>query len=905
MADTLQLKPAGLYTFPNPLSSAPPGSLAIADNVVIDADATIQSRRGLDVLAETLASGSSRFNKLFTYQGQLLSQYDADKMAYRNVGVGWTDYTGSFAPPDADTAKTKSAESNSNFYFTSSTGVQKLDAYNATPVLAGLPPALDLEVTTTGSTGFLGINEAVSTTGDTSSVSNPNKIINVASTAGIAIGQYVAGTGIPAGTTVIGISGSTVTISANATATNTGTSLSFYVGSQVGYQIVWGRKDANKNLILGEPSQLATVSNTLSHSVNTSLTFTIPAGITVDDFYQVYRSPQTVSASVSPNTECQLVYEANPSSGEIAALSVTVVDITPDALRGATIYTADSQEGALQANTRPYAAKDLCFFKNCMLYANVTGPQRLQLTLLAVGGSGGIQDGHVLTVAGVSYTGHTAGGSENPPTRTFQITTSGTPAQNIADTANSIVRVINQSSSTTAIYARYMSAITDLPGKLWLESRTQGATAFSATASANGDAYQPALPTSGTSIISTADTFKNGIMVSKNNEPEAVPLTNIFFAGSAAYEIKRIIALRDSVFILKDDGIYKLIGVDASTFDVDLFDDTTILLAPESAVNLNNTIYALTNQGVVSISDTGVDVVSRPIEGDLRVLIGANLTSVKNLSFGVSYQSDRKYLLGIISNSGDTFPTQIYVYNLFTQTWTRWPLAKRCGIVNIADDKLYFGDALSFNVNVERKSYSYTDYVEDAFDVTVVSSSGTSVVLEDTTGIKAGDLLFQSSSIRSVITSVNAGSNSVVVQDSGISWAVGAATVLSAIQCVVAFQPQTGTIPEAFKQFTELELFFRKAKFSAATLSFFSDVDQVSESLTITGINNGSWGFFAWGSLPWGGDLQPAPIRTYVPRGKQRCGQLNVKFTHRVAYGDFQLNGLNIKYRPYSERITR
>lgn len=47
------------------------------------------------------------------------------------------------------------------------------------------------------------------------------------STAGLAVGQSVAGTGIPASTTVSAISGSTVTLSQNATASGTGVNLTF------------------------------------------------------------------------------------------------------------------------------------------------------------------------------------------------------------------------------------------------------------------------------------------------------------------------------------------------------------------------------------------------------------------------------------------------------------------------------------------------------------------------------------------------------------------------------------------------------------------------------------------------------------------------------------------------------
>lgn len=63
------------------------------------------------------------------------------------------------------------------------------------------------------------------TTGNITSGSN--SIASLASTTGLAVGQAVSGTGIPAGAYVVTISGSTITISQDATATTTGVTLTF------------------------------------------------------------------------------------------------------------------------------------------------------------------------------------------------------------------------------------------------------------------------------------------------------------------------------------------------------------------------------------------------------------------------------------------------------------------------------------------------------------------------------------------------------------------------------------------------------------------------------------------------------------------------------------------------------
>jgi hypothetical protein len=70
----------------------------------------------------------------------------------------------------------------------------------------------------------------LTTTGNTAS---SNQLSSLASTVGITAGQVIMGNGIPTGTTVLSILGSTVTMSASATETLTGQSVAFYSPTSV------------------------------------------------------------------------------------------------------------------------------------------------------------------------------------------------------------------------------------------------------------------------------------------------------------------------------------------------------------------------------------------------------------------------------------------------------------------------------------------------------------------------------------------------------------------------------------------------------------------------------------------------------------------------------------------------
>lgn len=934
---TLQMKVLGLYTNSNELSSAPDGALSIADNIWLSKDSIAESRRGFTYLAGALPHANDRADKLSQFQNTLLVHFNDsttgslnDKLSYYSGGINV--YSGSFKHPDPLLARMRFAESNQNIYFTTSTGIYKNDLVANNPVVAGMYQALDCNATASASgSGFMNNN------------------------------------------------------------------------AEVAYRVVWGITDANNNLILGAPSSRAIISNVTGGVQNASLQITIPTGITVNHFFQVYRSDQSVgitaqatltvqditytasaaypgtlgnattvaytaggtagsevvtvsgtgisiqiqsgvstaaqvlaafnnkatalalaSASItglgtnaqtapasgtlsggsvtltSPDDNMQLVYEANPTSGQITAKSITVVDQTPDSLRGAALYTNATQQGILQQNNQPPYALDMCLFQTCMFYANVQTPQQMFLTMLAAGGASGVQSGDTITIAGTTYT---AGGSENVGTLTYKLFTSGSPAQNINDTTLSLIRVINQNATNTSVYAYYLSTTNSLPGQMLLQSRTLGTAAFVVTASAEGAAWSPALPTSGTTVSSTNTSSLNGLMYSKAGQPEAVPSLNILYVGSASKPIRRIVPVRNSLFIFKDDGVFRCTGV-AGNFSIDVIDTTIILLAPESAVALSNQVFCLTTQGVVSMSDNGGPVLSRPIENQLLQLEGAGLSNLQAYSFGVGYESERQYVLWTISSSTDTFGTQAFIYNTFTKTWTRSTRQQNHGIILAADNKMYLTNATNNNISQERKTYTYQDYSDEATATSILAINGLVLTLTNVNEISIGDLIFQSTSINALVTSINEAANTVTVNNLVLGWTVAAASVLKSIPCLMQWLPNTAGNPGYLRHWSETALIQKQNLYNNASLNFFSEIDSSIDMVPITGSATIGWGLPPWGNFPWGGIVNSKPFRTYVPREKQRCDLLTIQFQCQNAWGQFQIEGLSCILNTIGPRMT-
>jgi hypothetical protein len=829
----LNLRIKGLYTSANELSANPEGALSVADDVVIDFESLAQSRRGFHRLAFEFNDTANRANRYTSYKSTLLCQNGASTLSRYDSMTGWVDYSGTYAHPDADMARIRFLQANSNLYFTTSAGVYKLDTATATPRTAGGLKALDAAATTSGATGFMPDN------------------------------------------------------------------------SQIAYRILWGYKDANNNLILGTVSNRAIVSNSSGGTVDVSVSFTIPDAATTSDFYQIYRSAASASSTTEPTDEMQLVYEANPTSGQISAGTVTVVDIVPDALKGATLYTSPSEGGIVSNNEPPPFCNDFCTYRGYTFYANTRSSQRLFLTVIAVGGTDGIAVNDTITIDGVVYTAKNA---ETIASGFFKLFTGGTPAQNIADTCASLVRVINRYASNTTVNAFYISGYNELPGQILLEARAAGTSAFVVTASAHTTAYRPNLPTSGTTVSSTNDQFQNAIYYSKELQPEAVPLTNVFFAGSREAAILRILPLRDSVFVLKTDGIFRITGSSPVNFLLEPFDLTTQLLAPDSAVVLSNEIWMYSDQGIVSVSDSGVQVRSRPIDAELNRIKGQALSQIKEKSFSIGYETDRKYVFFTVSASTDDYPVQAFVFNLFTNTWVRWARRQSAGFVNPVDDKLYLGDADEAFTNIERKDYLYTDYIDELVVTTTLSAYDTSSLVITLAALPAdvevGDLLYQSATVTAVITDVDL-ENLQVTINANVAFVVGAVSVYKGIKGIIEWQPLVAGNPGRVKQWPEVSALFKATRFFRALFRFRSELSQALTSVAVDGTNPGGWGLFPWGSVPWGGTAQAKAIRTFIPGPKQYAAQLVVRIEIKSGYSDWKILGVSVPYNDISFEVTK
>lgn len=238
----------------------------------------------------------------------------------------------------------------------------------------------------------------------------------------------------------------------------------------------------------------------------------------------------------------------------------------------------------------------------------------------------------------------------------------------------------------------------------------------------------------------------NRIYYSKLLRPEAVPVANALDVGSADKKILRIFPLRDSLFVFKEDGLFRISG-ETAPFVLSLFDSSCILLAPDSVSVANNIIYSWTNKGISNVTEAGVNEISRPIDTVILKLASNAYTNFSKLTWGVGYDSDNSYTVYTNLKVDDEYASIGFRFSNLTNTWTNFARSQTCGLINQLDDKIYTGSGVYNLIEQERKNFDRTDYSDRDFIITVLNNkilnNGQTILINDIDGIIPGDVVVQ------------------------------------------------------------------------------------------------------------------------------------------------------------------
>lgn len=669
--------------------------------------------------------------------------------------------------------------------------------------------------------------------------------------------------------------------------------------AQAAYSVVWGYIDANNNLILGAPSQWATITNTSGSTINVTITVTIPATVTTSYFLQVYRTPATASSSTTPGNNFQLIIVYSPTSTDITNKTLTITDTIPDSLLGAYLYTADGQTTP-QPNQQPPLCQDIATFNGMTFYMNWQTIQQLNITLDAVAGASGIQNLDTVKLTDVgsstSYTYTAVNGANNAAARQFNVSTGGTISANIDQTARNLAAMINQDPNNTLWYAYYQTGTNVLPGSIIISARNLQQGSFYINSSRT-TCWTPVIPTSGTTYASGNLSQSGSFLVSKVNQPEAVPLAynTPVQTGNISVTLYRGLALQDGLYLFTNAGIFRVTGTDPTNLQVILFDSSALIVGLQTPQILNNSIYYYSTQGICSVSSGGNQIMSRNVEKDVIQL--SALSNFSSLAFGCAYESDRKFLLFSPSSGADAVAQQEYVINWITQCWTLWTYPAGAAIVNPSTNKLYVADA-SGNVLQERKNYQNSDYSDQKYTVTINSTNpgaGT-ITLASSVNVHIGDTLQQTVAGTQYSTQVtgNNQTTGVINVQSATGFAAGSAQNYRAIQTKVRYTPVTCGFPQYNKKFNIWQFDFENANFSSITALFNSDYVIAQESITLTPQTQGGWGTLPWGTFPWGVSTFPEQVIPCWPTPNTAWAHwIVIELQLTQAFTSLALNGIS------------
>lgn len=919
MASHQVLEQRGLMASDNELT-LPKGALVEGTNVIIRNRGVIEPKRGMKFVGQSLGSpaahtfgaSNARSTAGAFFGTTLVHQYGAVLQSYD--GSSFADYTGTFIGPDTAQQRMKFVEFAQSLVLTTSAGPYILDAAAGTPELMGVPRAWDCkrtEVSLSGNPGdgwmstdckvayrvVWGKKDAngrlkLGAPSGRVTIHNPANII-------AAIGTItIVGTGmvfVDTATEHGFEADDTFTVSPGEAGITAGTETVDSASGVTDSRFYWNAGGA-------PPAGSNTVEQTLSSGLkNVALRVRIPTGITTSYFFQVYRSFESPTMNTEPDDELYLVHEAAIAAGDVTAGYVDIVDKTPESLLnlGTPLYTnANTGDGIEAANFRPPLCRDLFSWDGRLFAVNTTERHRFELQLLGVGSPDGAQNDDTVTIATRTYTFKNSPGAATD----VQLHSISTPEENIERTAQNLVEVINADAGNTWVFAYYVSAHDDVPGKVLIEQRefSSGLGQFTVYASRIAS-WHPWLTTGSTGAqTSNNNRRKNGISYSKQGEPDSWPLGNYLpDIGSPNWETLRGLPLGDKAYVFtqgpKDvGGIWTLYG--QAPYVAKQIDQSAQLVAPDTAIIHDNQIFALTTQGFVAISDGGVRIVSKPIEDELIKAIAQLGTTLKRYAFAVSYESERLIELWLPASTSDTSCKVCHVYNSLTDTWTKYSGDRTWGVVNPSTNVLYEGAGDKNSIRIERKDVLRTDYADESVAVTINTGGSASVVLADATDVAIGDILYQSATKIALVTGKT--SNTLAITTPTAAFTSGSAQVEKAFTSTVRYAAAAPGGPDLLKHFRDLTLHFRRFFAKLLTATFTSEIGTTEKTRPCA---RSDYTTAAVTLAPVTSEAGPRNVPVEVPIEQAECTQLRVGITIREAWGVWALNGHTLTHDAISD----
>lgn len=674
------------------------------------------------------------------------------------------------------------------------------------------------------------------------------------------------------------------------------------------YRCTIGWYDELGNFLESAPSEPYNYDNTAGFNVAPVVNVGYPLGAPAGIILRLYRALEVPTGTVSADemflvtqmTTPQAVGAPNNFIDMNSVSFQAITDQSADSLLTIPLYTnprTGDGFGIGGANFPPPAGAAIAFFKGRLYVGRTTGRQSIQIQIIGTG-PGGVQDGDIITIGGVPYIGNGFDGAANG---SFTVVSGGGVAGNIESTARNLTGTLESSwrrpdkptlfssNIQRQFRAHYVSLGSSDFGRILIERifssplTDDPGIGFSVQTASPGISFPNGVRTS------TDNYTPGGVAWSKYNQPEAFPLINFQAVGDPNAAVLGFSVHRDSLFMYKEDGVWlvKDDGGPQPTFS--LLDASVNVIAPSSIAVLDNVAYCLTARGPLQVSEQGTWPVGEAIRADIVKLINASPNKCAN-AYGVGYDSDRLYVLGMPSAAGEGACSVQYILRVpdvnSPPRWTRWLLPGTThGCVIPVTNKLALAygtqpignnvlGAPTGGVLVERKggvvSTDYVDYIGNVACPAFTTASKLVFPQDVHLEIQRGDKFWYNpggAGTKVYEITVTAVAGATVTLDGTYPFAGGTLTYLRAIQSRLRLLPITGGEPTSEKQWNYVQAYFDYFDGDSIDMKVDSENSPLAGfSAVYSDPRNGNLGGQIQGTFPGAVAGQPSPATP--------CGQI-------------------------------
>ena len=385
------------------------------------------------------------------------------------------------------------------------------------------------------------------------------------------------------------------------------------------------------------------------------------------------------------------------------------------------------------------------------------------------------------------------------------------PAQLLDDKVKALVRTINLDSNgmLKAIKGNGVGDFTVIPRLPHLDLFN-----FSVSNATNLN-FVPSLTTSPVLHIK-AENRKNAFLVSRLNNPEVVPISQIFApfeVGDKNEAIQTMISSNNDLFILKERTIWKTSIYAGSNVpildDISIYDSTTGCVSGGSASEVNGEVFWLSEKGFISNIEPAI---GQLISNEVREAIEACKTAGL-LEFITSFGNPLKRLYGCYIPSSSTVGT-CYVFDTYMRKWSKWSLSP-IAFATLKDGKLTSIEKLE-DYQYRRTDNAYYDEANQAeVSYTFVGSGsrfGNNITFSANTSLNRAALVASKNGLDTyvqdlsgTITKVTIASipGGAVITDDGTLNIVAGWKLYLGVRSEVVFGPFTASEPGLMKQFSK------------------------------------------------------------------------------------------------------